>query len=161
MVIISKVIGIYFSSWRQNYGSSLRELYNKNVWIKANPRDEEYMKNLFLEKYPQGTFLNVNNEHDWEKHISSADTILLLFPDSIGIGFCKVESIVFKYKKKWASVRVINGRKREFLINRVTKKDLYLRRFIERSLLVEFMALIGFLVLTPVFLIFDWVRGRL
>lgn len=56
------------------------------------------MKELFAQRYPDGCFINADEDRDWPNHISKADVIVLLYPDSIGIKFSRIESIV-KYRK--------------------------------------------------------------
>ena len=59
-----KTAGLYYNPWPVDYSAGpLRnrnplELYRKAVWFKANPRTREYMKDLFLERYPNGEFLD-------------------------------------------------------------------------------------------------------
>ncbi len=157
-----KVIGIFHNPWRTEYEprKSLAELYRRAVWLKANPRSQSYMKELFSERYPQGRFINVDEQSGWTEYVSSADTVVMLYPDSIGIGFSPIESTVKKQKKTWAVVRALNGRRREFLLKRQTARQLRLRRFLERSMLGEAVAVVAFMAITPLFLVSDLVRGR-
>ena len=157
-----KVVGIFYNPWRSEYEphKSLAELYRRAVWLKANPRSRSYMKELFLERYPQGRFINIDEQRGWTEYVSGADTVVMLYPDSIGIGFSPIESAVKKHKKTWAVVRALNGRRREFLLRRQTTRQLRLRRFLERSMLGEAVAVIAFLAITPLFVVSDLVRGR-
>lgn len=161
-----KVLGIFSYPWPEEYASTpLRRrtpwaLFHKAVWTKANPRNEEYMQALFSAFWPGGDFVNVNNDPDWHRQVPSADTVIFLYPDAIGLGFRPIESQIFKTKKTSAAVRVLNGRKREFLLSRSVRWRLYMRRFLERWMLGEILALVIFLLATPVLLIPDLVRGR-
>ena len=156
-----KIIGVFYNPWQSEYdpSKSILELYRRGVWIKANPRNESYMKALFLERYPQGQFINTA-DHSWQEQLACADTVVLLYPDSIGLYFGPLESIVKNNRKTWASVRVLNGRRRDFLWNMQVRRRLRLRRFFERTMLGELLATAIFVMLTPVFVICDLVRGR-
>src|SRR2546423_11478356 len=81
-----KVVGIFHNPWRTDYEPrrSLAELYRRAVWLKANPRTEDYMRALFAERYPRGIFINTDAAPDWPRELSSADTVVLLYPDAIG-----------------------------------------------------------------------------
>lgn len=160
MVNINKIMGVFSYPWSDVYSDKIVDLYRRALWLKANPRSEEYMKSLFLGHFPNGIYINADKDSEWESHISSADTVFLLYPDSIGVGFSKLESIVFKKRKIWAAVRILNGRKREFLLDKSTRRQLHLRRFLERWMLGESLAMAFFVVITPFILMFDWVRGR-
>lgn len=157
-----KEIGIFYNPWKSefDYKSSLAELYRRAVWFKANPRSEEYMRALFAERSPDGIFLNALSDTDWKSHLASADSILLLYPDSIGIGFAAIESEVAADKQKWATVRILNGRRRAFVFNGKVRRQLRLRRFFEQTMLGEALFTMGFLAVTPFFFISDLVRGR-
>ena len=156
------IVGLFHNGWQAEYGGrqSLVGLYRRAVWLKANPRSEAYMRELFAERYPQGRFVNVDEQRDWQAHLALADTVVLLYPDAIGIGFSAIEAMVRKQKKDWATVRVLNGRRRDFVWRRAVTRQLRLRRFLERSMLGEALAIIVFAAVTPFFLVSDLVRGR-
>ena len=135
-------------------------MFRRAVWYKANPRDEGYMHTLFVEHYPGQTFINVDQNADWQGELRTADKIVLLYPDAIGIGFSRFERRVGKIKSAWAEVRVLNGRRRDFLLNASTLFAVRMRRLIERTMAGEFAFLALFVFVTPVLLIIDWLRGR-
>jgi hypothetical protein len=114
---------------------------------------------LFAERYPEGTFLNIDQTVDWRKQAEEADKIILLYPDSIGLGFAAIESEITRLKKPWAGVRVLNGRRRDFLLNEATRRRLRWRRFLERTMIVEFSVMVVMLVVTPFLVVADFVRG--
>lgn len=157
-----KVLGIFHNPWQSEYDPrrSLAELYRRAVWLKANPRDEGYMKALFAERYPQGVFVNADAGPDWRRELPSADTVVLLYPDSTGLHFSRLESVVGRDKKTWATVRVLNGRRRDFVLSAQVRRRLRLRRFLERSMLGEALATAAFAAATPFFLIGDLLKGR-
>ena len=163
-----QIVGIFSYPWPKDYEfgkTPLRqggpfELYRKAVWLKANPRREDYMKTLFLEHWPTGAFINADKTPDWVEKVSMADTVILLYSDSIGLGFYEIEARVSKSKRKWAAVRVLNGRKRKFLLSKSIQHSLRLRRVLERFVLAEILATFLFIAVTPMLVVFDWARGR-
>ena len=157
-----KVIGIFHNPWQSEYEprKSLTELYARAVWLKANPRSEAYMREQFAQRYPGGTFINVDEEPGWIGQVSTTDLIVLLYPDSIGIKFSQLEALVKRAKRSSTTVRVLNGRRREFSLSRGTIRELRLRRFLERSMLGEILAIAMFIAVTPVFVVSDLLRGR-
>jgi hypothetical protein len=76
------------------------------------------------------------------------------------LGFAALESTVTRLKKPSAAVRVLNGRRRDFLFTRATRRRLGLRRLLERSMMVEFVVMIAMLLVTPFLIMADLVRGR-
>lgn len=156
------VVGIFHNPWRADYDPrrSAAELYRRAVWLKANPRDEAYMRALFAERYPRGEFVNADADADWEGKLRGADTVVLLYPDATGLRFSPLESAVLRGKKGWAAVRVLNGRRRDFVLSRSARRRLRLRRLVERAMLGE--ALLTFVVLaaTPFYVAGDLLRGR-
>ncbi|HJQ68935.1 MAG TPA: hypothetical protein VKA70_08185 [Blastocatellia bacterium] len=157
-----EVIGIFHNPWQSRYEPrrSLAQLYRRAVWLKANPRSVAYMEELFLERYPQGRFINVDEQSGWRESVAAADAVVMLYPDSIGLGFSRIEAAVKRQKKRWAVVRALNGRRREFILKRRTVRQLKLRRFLERSMLGEAAAVVAFVAVTPLFVVSDLVRGR-
>jgi ubiquinone/menaquinone biosynthesis C-methylase UbiE len=85
-----------------------------------------------------------------KKEISGKDMVILLYPDAIGQGYKKAESIVLKSRKK---IYILNGRKRFFELNRKTWMALRFRRAMEKYLIFEmvFSLLFPFFIL-PYFL---------
>ena len=156
-----KVLGVFHNPWRTDYDprKSLAELYRRAVCLKANPRAEEYMRALFAERYPEGRFVTTGGD-DWRRELPAADTVVLLYPDASGINFSRVEDEVMRAKKTWATVRVLNGRRRDFVLSRATRRALRRRRFVERTMLGEALAVLIFAAATPFFVASDLIRGR-
>ncbi|HYE16225.1 MAG TPA: hypothetical protein VD968_17435 [Pyrinomonadaceae bacterium] len=155
-----EVLGVFHNPWRDDYDPrrSIGELYRRAVWLKANPRSETYMRALFKERYPEGRF--VSTAEDWKARLASADTVVLLYPDSTGLGFSRVEREAFAGKKEWATVRALNGRRRDFVLSRRVLRQLRRRRFLEVTMLGEAAVVVPFVVVTPFFVLSDFVRGR-
>jgi len=159
----TSVLGIFHNPWRSEYDPhrSVAELYRRAVWLKANPRDEDYMKALFSERYPQGTFVDADRDAAWPRRLEAADTVVLLYPDSIGIDFAKIESAVLRGRRSGAvEVRVLNGRRRDFALSGRVRRELRWRRLAERAMLGEALMIVGFVVVTPFFVAADLLRGR-
>lgn len=162
-----KIIGLYSTaSWGAMQEASRKKsrsplgMYRRAVQYKANPRDEAYMKSLFDSQYPGAPFVNVQQDNSWRALAGSADAIVLLYPDSIGFGFSRLEKEVWRLKTGWAEVRVLNGRRRDFLLNRTTLRALRARRWIEQLMLAEFLMTAIFVCVTPLLLMADFLRGR-
>ncbi len=157
-----KVVGVFHNPWREDYDPkrSLAELYRRAVWLKANPRREDYMRALFTERYPAGAYVNADHEPHWTQRLADADTVVMLYPDATGLYFSEFERIVERKKKSWATVRVLNGRRRDFVWSGRVRRALRLRRFLERAMLGEVLAVILFAAASPFFVLSDVVRGR-
>lgn len=118
------------------------------------------MKSLFDSQYPESPCVNVQQDDSWRALAGNADIIVLLYPDSIGLGFSRLEDEVWRLKRGWAEVRVVTGRRRDFLLNQATLRALRARRWIERLMLAELLMCVVFVCTTPLFLIADFVMGR-
>jgi hypothetical protein len=92
--------------------------------------------------------------------VSGAQQIVLLYPDAIGLGWGPVERAVLRRAAPGAEVRVLNGRRRDFVLDRRARFRLELRRWFETALIGEAAATVSFVLLTPVLLAWDVLRGR-
>lgn len=124
------------------------------------PRDEAYMRALFESRYPGGRFIDVDDDPDWMGALADATTVVLLYPDPIGLGFSPLERRVRSALSPPAALRVLTGRRRSFLLSRSARGHLAVRRFLTRFLVAE--AVLGTVVLlvTPAFVLTDRLRGR-
>ena len=159
------MIALYYSPWpadgpKRPPISRPFAQYLYAVWYKANPRDAGYMRALQQERLPAAEWVEVSADGDWITRVSSADKIVLLYPDAIGLGFGAVERTVFAHKTASAAVEVLNGRRRYFNLNGATRAALRVRRALERSMMLEFLFLPIFIVGTPILWTIDAVRGR-
>lgn len=134
--------------------------YRYAVWYKANPRDADYMRALQCELIPDAEWVDTREQPDWSSRLADADEVVLLYPDSIGLGFNRVERAVMAHKAASAAVGVLNGRRRKFHLNGATRLGLRLRRLLEWSMLPEFLFLPIFVAATPLMWAFDAARGR-
>jgi hypothetical protein len=164
-----KVVGIFYYPWEDSYvktgdpNRTLLALYKKMIWYKANPRSKDYMENLFIQRYPDGEFLHVHNSSDIDvirNKINICDKVVLLFPDAIGLGCYSIEKILFGIAPPHLSIRILNGRKRDFNYSLNVKYSLKLRRLFSRALIVEFALMPIMLFLTLVYLPLDFLRGK-
>lgn len=161
-----RVVGFYSYPWDTGFdvcrrpGRDPATMYRWALWYKANPRSADYMQSVFASRYPDGEFINVDTAPDWQQALADADTVVLLYPDAIGLGFAALERFARKAKKPWAAIRVLNGRKRDFLLYCGMQRSLKLKRFVERTMLGEMLFILPFALLTPLMLAWDWMRGR-
>lgn len=162
----SPVVGIYSPALDEEiapFAGSYRgpiAKYRRVVWYTAAPRTEQYMRDLFRAVVPDGLFLNTRTDHDWGQRAAAADVVVLLYPDSIGLGFWPLERKIWRLRKGWAAVRVLNGRRREFVLTRSVVAALRFRRVLSRLLVGEALFTAAFVLATPVFLLHDVFRGR-
>lgn len=161
----NRVVAVYHNPWpespleRPGLGDPVA-LYRYAIWYKANPRNAEYMRSLLASHYPDVEWINTQDDPAWAERLGGTDTVVLLYPDAIGLGFAAVERTVMARKLAWAGVTVINSRRRKFLLNCTTRMGLRLRRFLEWTMLPEFLFLPVFIVATPILWAFDLLRGR-
>ena len=162
----AKIVGLYRDQENcelARYRAGARDpvqLYRKTVWYKLHPRNFEYMRGLFHERYPNGTLVSLDESKDWLSSIKDADVIVLLYADPIGLGFSDVERLLDGRTPPWAAVRILNGRRRDFVLNRGTLWALRMRRLIARLMLGEMVFFVIFLFVTPWLLVRDLVGGR-
>jgi hypothetical protein len=159
------VVALFYMPWaaagpERPKGINPIDLYRYAVWYKANPRNVDYMRTLLAEHFPDATWVNTVEHADWADRISAADTVVLLYPDAIGLGFSSVERVVMAHKRAWAGVEVLNGRRRRFRLNGATRTGLRLRRLLEWTMLPELIFLPVFIVATSLLWVADLVRGR-
>jgi hypothetical protein len=152
---VTRVTGILVYPLGEDYGvgalprRSVRRAYRRRLLEKSNPRPPQYMRDLFAERHPNGTIESDVPARD-------ADEIVLLYPDAIGLGFGAIE----RRLPSGVPVRVVNGRRRDFALDRRTRRALALRRALERTMAFEAVALAAAAVATPALLVVDLVRGR-
>lgn len=135
--------------------------YRKVLWQKANPRSEQYMRDLFNERYPDGEFVMVEDGESAAQRLAGARQIVLLYPDAIGLGFGGIEKAALRAAARSGTrVRALNGRRHEFELDGRALRALRLRRVLERYMLGELAITIGFVIATPFLVCADFVRGK-
>jgi len=157
-----QTIALFYSPWpaegfERPPRSQPLEQYRYAVWYKSNPRDAAYM---LRERYPDARWVDVRSAGDWQAAVARADRVVMVYPDAIGLGFGRIERQVAFRRQARATVEALNGRRRQFRLNAATRVGLRLRRAVEWSMLGEFLFLPVFVVVTPVLLAIDLLRGR-
>lgn len=124
--------------------------------FRANPRSASYMLELaseFKNNHAEGAAAELlvdeslqaeitEKQRAWFPHIFTSftfdelskknyDTIVLLYPDPLGLGWEKVESALKKIKT--AQIIVINGRRREFIWDQEARRRLAYRRYLAKA----------------------------
>ena len=161
---MKRTIGLYLSPWRSDFlethsGGNPLLAWRKLICQKANPRSREYMHREFLARWPEGTFIDATTEDDWRAAARDATEIVLLYPDAIGLGFLKLERAVAGLPDSRA-VRVLNGRRRVFDLDSSARSALAWRRFLSYTMAGELAMSAVVLLLTPVLIAADLLRGR-
>jgi len=135
------VIGIYDGRWgpAPEADRSLSARFRRACWYKANPRNQDYMRRLFAEFEPDGLFLDVERDRDWLEQLRQADEIVLLYPDATGLGCTATQCSILRRVLPIQDIRVLNGRRRRFRLDRATRLQLSWRRLLERWMPVEFL----------------------
>jgi hypothetical protein len=118
------------------------------------------MHAVLAEHCPDAELVSTSEDSSWSDRVAQADKVVLLYPDAIGLGFSAVERVVYKRKKVWAGVSVLNGRRRSFRLNAISRLSLRIRRSLEWTMLFELLFLPVFLVATPLMWVIDLARGR-
>lgn len=140
--------------------TGMRAKYRRLIWYTAAPRPEDYMRDLFHDAMSDGVFVRIDPEGQWKRRAASADVVVLLYPDAIGLGYLPVERQIARVRKAWAAVRVLNGRRRGFLLTPSVLAGLWLRRMLSRLLVGELVFTVFFVLITPIFLLLDLLRER-
>ncbi len=83
--------------------------------------------------------------------VSEFDGIILLYADSIGLGWSSMESHLY-FKK---DIIVFNGRRRVFALNANIRTKLAWHRFLERSRIMEFLYALGYTLLSIPLAVYD------
>ena len=145
-----KTYALFDDSFFQNKPWWMPLKLHNVVSIRANARSKEYMLDLLHEYFPEARVdqMDVPCENA---------QIILLYPDSIGLGWSHLEKRLWK---KFQEVRVLNGRKRCFALTKHGRLKLVLRRFLEVTFLPEIVCA-PFLLLYGTFLaIKDKIKGQ-
>jgi len=131
---------------------------------RRNPRSLEYMQRLAEEIFPgfdPREMVVVGDDRqlpalDW----SAIHKVVLLWPDANGTGWARVVRHILRRKRANTAVFVLNGRRRFFVLNRLTWAGFAWRGFLEKTLAAEILFMLAFIVLSPWLTLWDVVRGR-
>lgn len=100
------------------------------VCNRSNPRTKDYMARLADQKFQDVVLCDAIKQLKIDER-----NIVLLYPDSIGIGFFMTELRLFLKKK---SLTILNGRGRVFELTAFSWICLLCKRFLESTFLPEF-----------------------
>ena len=92
-------------------------------------------------------------------YLGKFEQIVLLWPDGNGMGWFDIERQIFREKNTNTAVYVLNGRNRLFELHRTLWRRYRLKRFLEKSFLLEFGVLGVFLVTAPALALWDMACG--
>ncbi|WP_420547782.1 hypothetical protein [Curvivirga sp.] len=158
------VVGLYsaFGNWPipPQEGRGLIARFKRASWSLPKRRGKEYMLELFQEQFPDGEFIDTDENEQWLEKVGNIDTVVLLFPDAIGHGFTEIYAKTSALIDERTNVLVLNGRRRLFHYNKKAQRALCIRRFLEKWMVGEFIFVIPFVLITPFFLIVDFLKGR-
>jgi len=113
------------------------------------------MRRRFAESYPGGRLVEVQGRHDSATDPGSAELVVLLYPDAIGLGFGRLER-----RLRAAPLRALTGRGRDYELTAGVRRRLLIRRALERTMLVELAIAPLVLIVAVVALVVDLVGGR-
>lgn len=150
---------LYFPEDYANPRAGILALWRRHLLANAAVRDREYMLALFNSHFPNSRSITIIDKNLPAHEIESADNLVLLFPDSLGLDFGAVERSI---ASRWPAKRLfaLNGRRRFFRLDPQMRRRIALRRFIEKSRLPEVAFVVAFLVATPFLALIDLARGR-
>ena len=163
---MSEVVGLFYDTWNgaaagpSAQGRGPRRLYRRAVWLNSNPRNAAYMKQLLGETWPGARFVDIRSEPAWLNGAKDCETLVLLYPDAIGLGIGAIERKVLRARRGRGGVQILTGRRRQFALTRPVRRVLLMRRLLERAMLGEVLFGLVFVVTTPLLLTLDLARGR-
>jgi hypothetical protein len=123
---------------------------------RGSPRPLSYMKELMHSRIGK-----INSSDMTETSIvsqvdvSKFQQIILLWPDANGMGWFNIERQIFKRKQADAPVYVLNGRRRLFELPRKQWRSFRVKRFLEKTFLLEVGVLLLFIVTAPILALWD------
>ncbi len=121
------------------------------VCHRAHPRSKEYMINVLSEKFPDAMLVDLENIP------VQTQKLILLYPDTIGLGWYKIEK---KLLPKIKNLMILNGRKRLFVFTLGVGYKLAMKRFLELSFLPEIIFLPFLLALGLILALKDKLMGH-
>src|SRR5262245_25962066 len=133
-------------------------LWRRHLVANASVRDRAYIEALFKSHFPNGVLVEATDGRVPGDALDRMDTIVLLFPDPIGMDFGAIERAVIS---RWPVKRLLalNGRRRLFRLDTRMRRRLGLRRFLASWRIPEFVFLLVFALTTPLLLLYDAIRG--
>jgi hypothetical protein len=141
---------------------SIRTLFTKLGGYheyRGNPRPLAYMKEL-VSRHMDNIDLVPAHDLSMLSQISTVQQIVLLWPDANGMGWFDIERQIFKGKRPGNDVYVLNGRGRLFELSKQQWRAFRLKRFLEKSFLLEIGVLTLFMVTAPMLALWDGISER-
>lgn len=150
---------LHFPDDYANPKSGLLARWRCHVIANAVVRDRGYMEGLFKTHFPHGELAELGQRGIPEAAIEKADTVVLLYPDPIGLDFSACERFL---ASRWPTKRilVLNGRRRLFRLDRERRRRLALRRMLALFRPLEAAFFVFFVTATPFLLLVDLLRRR-
>lgn len=133
--------------------------WRNHVLANGAPRERSYMKALLTRHFRGCEVLEMPVDDLPNRDWSEFTSIVLVFPDAIGLGFSRIEEMFRDYSAR-KRLFALNGRGRLLRLDRPTIRRLRLRRLLAWTRIPEFLFLAVFFALTPALLAVDLVRGR-
>src|SRR5262245_19882691 len=157
-----RIVGVWADPWKRYADSGgLYGKWMRFVMTRAISRDREYMERLFEQAHPGQEFIALEGSTtDLGPRIRERDTVVILFSDAVGQGMSGIERYVMRHRERGQEIRVLNGRRREFVLTGRVWRQLKFRRFLERVPLVDVTLVAVLVLLAPVLLLADAVTGR-
>ena len=127
-------IAVFDNHFYENKPRYLPDKLYRAICNRANPRTKKYME-LMLKKTFPGIKIYLKSDLD---SLGFSENIILLYPDSIGLGWGKLES---KCRRMCQHITILNGRGRTFLLDQATRRELKIKRFLEISFFLELITM--------------------
>jgi len=148
----------FMTKWPYHAPRSIISRLNAFHHARTNPRSFEYMKEVISTRLRSSGSAPVNDLSVLPP-LEKFEQIILLWPDGNGMGWSSIERKVIRAKNATARVYVLNGRRRLFELQRRIWRGYKVRRFLEKSFLLESGVLVVFLVTAPILALWDFVIG--
>ena len=147
-------------SWTQSPLRSLIARVDRFHQDRTNPRSLDYMQEILNRRLGE-----VGTTQTYDLSVTpkwgECEQMILLWPDGNGLGWFHIERQIFRQKNPNTAVYVLNGRNRLFELKRTLWRGYRLRRFLEKSFLLEFGVLGVFLLTAPVLALWDMTRDAM
>lgn len=133
-------------------------LLERRLLFRQNARSKDYMLALAQQHMETTPGKLITRADLGSVNWSEFNQVILLWPDGNGLGWGPLESKVRASMAAGSELWVLNGRRRLFRLS--DSRDLLLRRFLEKSGLVDLAAALVFVIGTPFLLAIDFARGK-
>jgi hypothetical protein len=132
--------------------------------FRRHPRDTQYMRDLVAHAHGAEYVPRIREvtraKALGREALGDRRAVVLLWRDGNGTGWLPLESRVMRYKSPTTRVLVLNGRRRQFELTGNAWAAFLLRRFMGKSLIVEALFAVAFVVSSPLLAAWDRARGH-